>query len=204
VADARGGRPLALHEPEVARSLIARLRLSHLLTRYTERPVWAVFMFVNGLITIGLLAAVAMISRTPFVFPSLGPTAFLFFFTPRAPAASPRHTIYGHAVGIVCGYGALWLFGLADAPPAIVTGVSAARIGAAALSLASTGALMILLKAAHPPAGATTLIISLGIVTRPLHLVVIEVAVAALTLQAIAINRLAGIDYPLWARRDAS
>ncbi len=46
-------------------------------------------------------------------FPSLGPTAFLFFFTPRAPAASPRHTIYGHAIGIVCGYGALWLFGLA-------------------------------------------------------------------------------------------
>ena len=60
---------------------------------------------------------------------------------------------------------------------------------------------MILLKAAHPPAGATTLIVSLGIVTRPLHLVVIEIAVALLTLQAIAINRLAGLDYPLWARR---
>jgi CBS-domain-containing membrane protein len=69
------------------------------------------------------------------------------------------------------------------------------------LSLASTGALMILLKAAHPPAGATTLIISLGIVTSPLHLVVIEVAVAILTLQAIVINRLAGIDYPIWAFR---
>jgi hypothetical protein len=31
---------------------------------------------------------------------------------------------------------------------------------------------------------------------------VIEIAVAILTLQAIAINRLAGIDYPLWALRD--
>ena len=30
----------------------------------------------------------------------------------------------------------------------------------------------------------------------------IEIAVAVLTLQAIAINRLAGIDYPLWARRE--
>ena len=75
-------------------------------------------MFLNGFITIALLAAVAMVSRTPFVFPSLGPTAFLFFFTPRAPAASPG-------------------------------------------------------------------------------------AVAILTLQAIVINRLAGIDYPLWALRDA-
>src|SRR4029079_6853823 len=154
--------------------------------------------------TIALLAAVAMVSRTPFVFPSLGPTAFLFFFSPRAPAASPRHTLYGHAIGIVCGYGALWLFGLQNAPPAMATGVSLARVGAAALSLASTGALMILAKAAHPPAGATTLIISLGIVTRPFHLLVIEIAVALLTLQAIVINRLAGIDYPRWALRDTT
>ena len=203
VADDRR-RPLVLLDPGVARRLAARFQLTHLLTRYSERPIWALFMFLNGFITIALLAAVAMISRTPFVFPSLGPTAFLFFFTPRAPAASPRHTIYGHAIGIACGYGALWLFGLQHAPPAMATGVSAARIGAAALSLASTGALMILLKAAHPPAGATTLIISLGMVTRPLHLIVIEIAVAILTLQAIAINRLAGVDYPLWALRNDS
>ena len=30
----------------------------------------------------------------------------------------------------------------------------------------------------------------------------IEIAVAILTLQAIVINRLAGIDYPLWALRN--
>ncbi len=193
--------PLVLLDPEIARSLATRLQLTHLLTRYSERPLWALFMFLNGFITIALLAGVAMVSRTPFVFPSLGPTAFLFFFTPRAPAATPRHTLYGHAIGIACGWAALWLFGLEHAPAAMTVGVSAARVGAAALSLASTGALMILLKAAHPPAGATTLIISLGIVTRPFHLLVIEIAVAVLTLQAIVINRLAGIDYPLWALR---
>jgi CBS domain-containing membrane protein len=204
VAD-RGGerRPLVVQEPEVTRRLVARFQLAPLLERYPERQVWALFMFLNGFATIALLSAVAMVSRTPFVFPSLGPTAFLFFFTPRAPAASPRHTICGHAIGILCGYGALWLFGLQHAPPAMATGVSAARIGAAGLSLAATGALMILAKAAHPPAGATTLIISLGIVTRPFHLLVIEIAVGVLTLQAIAINRLAGIDYPLWALRDS-
>ncbi len=53
----------------------------------------------------------------------------------------------------------------------------------------------------HPPAGATTLIISLGIVTRPFHLLIIEIAVVALCLQAIIINRRAGLDYPWWARR---
>jgi CBS domain-containing membrane protein len=40
-------------------------------------------------------------------------------------------------------------------------------------------------------------------VTEPFHLLVIEIAVAILTLQAIAINRLAGIDYPYWALRDS-
>jgi CBS domain-containing membrane protein len=192
---------LELLEPHVTRALIARLRMAPLLGRFPERPVWAAFMFINGFVTIGLLALVAMLTHTSFIFPSLGPTAFLFFFTPTLPTASPRHTIYGHAIGIACGYGALWLMGLEHAPPALVGGVDLQRVIAAALSLASTGALMILLKAAHPPAGATTLIISLGIVTKPFQLAVIELAVALLTVQAIAINRLAGIDYPIWARR---
>ena len=194
-------KSLDMLEPMVTRGLVSRLRLTRLLGRFPERPVWAAFMFVNGFVTIAILAVVAMVTRTPFVFPSLGPTAFLFFFTPTLPTASPRNTILGHAIGIVCGFGALWLTGLEHAPPAMATGVDLPRVVAAALSLASTGAIMILLKAAHPPAGATTLIVSLGIVTRPTHLLVIEVAVALLTIQAFAINRLAGIDYPLWARR---
>jgi CBS domain-containing membrane protein len=186
-------------EFEVPRGLLARLRLTRLLHRFPERPVWAVFMFINGFVTIAILAAVAMVSHVPFVFPSLGPTAFLFFFTPLAPTASPRNTICGHAIGILCGYGALWATGLQDAPPISTAGVDAPRVLAAALSLAATGALMILAKAAHPPAGATTLIISLGIITRPLHLLILEAAVVLMVLQAIALNRLAGIDYPLWS-----
>jgi len=198
-------RPPALEllEPQVTRGLLTRFRLTTLLGRFPDRQLWAAFMFINGLVSIGLLAGLAMLTRTPFVFPSLGPTAFLFFFTPTLPTASPRHTIYGHLIGIVCGYGALWLMGLQHAPPAMVMGVTPARIGAAALSLAATGALMILFKAAHPPAGATTLIISLGIITKPLSLAIMLLAVALLTVQAIVINRLAGIDYPLWAKRVA-
>jgi len=176
-----------------------RLRLKRPLDRYPERPVWAAFMLVNGFLSIAILAAVAMVSSTPFVFPSLGPTAFLFFTNPTLPAASPRNTMIGHAIGILCGYGALLATGLESAAPATVTGVDWRRMLAASLSLALTGALMVLLRTAHPPAGATTLIVSLGIVTRPLYLAIIELAVGLLTLQAIAIDRLAGIDYPLWA-----
>ncbi len=195
----RGG--MAVLAPDVTRGLVRRLRLTHLLGRFDERIVWAAFMLVNGFLTIGLLGAVAALSGTPFVFPSLGPTAFLFFFSPSSPSATPRHAILGHAIGIACGYGSLVLFGLTQAGPATVVGVTPARVLAAALSFAATGALMVLLRAAHPPAGATTLLISLGALTQPAHLAIIEVAVAVLALQAIAINRLAGLDYPLWARR---
>lgn len=200
---AKGKEPLELFSPDVTRGLLARFRVSGLLARFPERPVWAAFMLVNGFATIAILAGLAMVTRAPFVFPSLGPTAFLFFFTPTSPAASPRHTLLGHAIGIACGYGALVVTGLAHAPPALATGVDLHRVVAAALSLAFTGSLMILLKAAHPPAGATTLIVSLGIVTKPSYLLLIEVAVALLTIQAFAINRLAGLDYPLWAKRQS-
>lgn len=50
-------------------------------------------------------------------------------------------------------------------------------------------------------ARATTLIVSLGIVTKPFYLLILEIAVALLVGQGILINRLAGLDYSLWARR---
>lgn len=178
-----------------------RSSVRRLLRRFPDRLHRAAFLFINSFITIAILAAVAMLTRTPFVFPSLGPTAFLLFYAPEIPAASPRHTIFGHAIGIICGFGALWVCGLTNAMPTIEIGVSRARTFAAALSLAATGAMMIALKSEHAPAGATTLIISLGFVTKPFNLLVIEMAVALLVLQAIVINRLVGLHYPVWRMR---
>jgi CBS-domain-containing membrane protein len=87
-----------------------------------------------------------------------------------------------------------------NAPSAILEEIHWPRVLAAALSLAATGSLMILFRVVHPPAGATTLIVSLGFITTPTHLLVIEIAVALMALQARAVNRLAGIDYPLSGR----
>jgi CBS domain-containing membrane protein len=185
--------------PDTRRSRVDRLRLPYLLGHYPARFIWAAFLLVNGFLTIGLLACVAMIVGSPLVFPSLGPTAFLLFHNPMQPVASPRNTLCGHAIGILCGYASLWLMGLTHNPPTIVEGVHAERVFCAALSLASTGALMVLLDVWHPPAGATTLIIALGIITRPYHLLIVEAAVAILVLQALIINRLAGIEYPVWS-----
>ena len=82
--------------------------------------MWALFMFVNGFISIGLLCGLAKAFHTPFIFPSLGATAFLVFFTPTAPAASPRNAVCGNAVAIAIGYGALLVTGLQHAGPALV------------------------------------------------------------------------------------
>ena len=193
-----------LHRLEAGayRWFLDELRRARLHGPLRERWALALFVFINGFLTIAILAGLAMISHTSFIFPSLGPTAFLFFFTPTAAAASPRNALLGHAIGIVCGYGSLGLLGLIDSGSAMQEGVTVARMVAVALSLASTGAFMILLRAVHPPAGATTLIISLGIITALFHLLVIEGAVALLTLQAIVINRLAGLNYPVWGQRD--
>jgi CBS-domain-containing membrane protein len=189
-----------MFEGHVAHRLMERLRLARWLRRFPPRLVWAAFVFINGFIAIGILAGLAVISHTPFVFPSIGPTAFLLYFMPTAATASPRNTLCGHALGIACGYGSLCLLGLEEAPSAILEEIHWPRVLAAALSLAATGALMILFGVVHPPAGATTLIISLGFITTPAHLAVIEIAVGLMALQALAINRLAGIDYPLWSR----
>ena len=184
--------------PDHILSLLRRLRLDWLLHHFPPRLVQSLYVFVNGFVTIGLLALLALLSHNPFVFPSLGPTAYLLFFSPLAKTCSPRNTIFGHAIGIICGYGAFVVTGAGALPFGVHPGIFWPRILAAALSLSATGALMVLLGVSHPPAGATTLIISLGIISKPRELVIIEVAVFLLVAQALVINRLAGLPYPLW------
>jgi CBS domain-containing membrane protein len=190
--------PIGGEMSDIVRGLFTRIRLPWLTQHYAKTPVLAIFSFINGCISIGLMSALALITKSPFIFPSLGPTAFLFFYTPLAPSASPRNTLVGHTIGVLAGYFSLVVTGLTMAGPALAVGVTWPRVIAAALSLGLTSGLMVLLKSPHPPAGATTLIISLGILTKPWQLLLLLVAVVLLTLQALAINRLAGIPYPLW------
>ena len=184
--------------------LLRRVRLDWLLHHFPPRLVRSLYVFVNGFITIGVLALLAFVSRNPFVFPSLGPTAYLLFFSPLAKASSPRNTILGHAVGLICGYAAFVVTGAGALPFGVHEEIFWPRILAAALSLSATGAFMVLLEISHPPAGATTLIVSLGIISKPRELVIIEVAVFLLVAQAFVINRLAGLPYPWWNAVDRS
>ena len=197
--------PIGGEMSDILAGLFRRFQLKWLLAHYSRVPVLALFSFVNGCLSIGIMSLLAIVTHSPFIFPSLGPTAFLFFYTPTAPTASPRNALIGHGIGVVAGYFSLVVTGLTMAGPAYAVGVTGPRVIAAALSLGLTSGLMVLLKAPHPPAGATTLIISLGILTHPSQLIILMSAVVLLTVQAFIINRLAGIDYPLWSpHRDPS
>ncbi|QDT15518.1 HPP family protein [Alienimonas californiensis] len=173
-------------------------QLTALVRRHDPTRMLALFGLINGGASVGLVAILAHATRSPFLFPSLGPTAFLLFYEPTAAASSPRNALLGHLVGAVAGWLSLAAFGLLDAAPALRAGVSWAYAGAAALSLGSTSAIMILLRAPHPPAGATTLIVSLGLMPHLWQIPVLLAAVFLLLVQAFVINRLAGLPYPLW------
>ncbi len=194
--DPVGGEPA-----QVVAGLARRFRLSTLEARHNHRVVVGAFALVNGVIAIGIMSVAALVTDEPLIFPSLGPTAFLLFFTPTSAASSPRNAILGHAIGAAAGYLMLLAFGLTDAAPALATEVTWDRVFAAAFSLGLTSGFMIWLGVPHAPAGATTLIVSLGILHTLPDLGVLMLAVVGLVAQARVINRLAGVDYPWWAPR---
>jgi CBS domain-containing membrane protein len=185
-------------QAEVVAGLFRRLRLPALSERFPVASLGA-FALLNGFVSIGVMALAAYLLQSPLIFPSLGATAFLLFNSPRAPAASPRNTLVGHAVGVAAGVTALVAFGLLDAGPSTADMLTGPRVGAAALSLGLTAGVLTWLRMPHPPGGATTLIVSLGFFTTPPQLAALMAAVCALVLQGLAINRLSGVDYPLWA-----
>jgi CBS domain-containing membrane protein len=145
-------------------------------------------MFLAGFATIASLGELAVATGMPWIFPSLGPTALILFHTPRAESARPKNVLCGHAIGILCGWGSLAVTGLADAGPVDAATIGHDRALAAALALAGTGGLMVLLRVVHPPAGATTMIIALGFITRPFDLAIVEAAIVLLAIEALVIN----------------
>lgn len=200
-ATVKDGLPDHLPDIALVKGLTMRLGLAQPVKRVPDNYQWAIFMFINGFITIGLLSIVAKVSHLPFIFPSLGATAFLFFFNPKTPSASPRNAILGHSLAAIAGYISLLLFGLTTAPSIAVAGIDTTRVLALAFSFALSGSLLVIFKAGHPPAGATALIVSLGIISTPSTILVLILAVVLLTIQAFTIHHFAHSDFPMWARK---
>src|SRR5262245_22148994 len=95
-ASANASGSYMFHDEEVAHRLMERLRLSRWVRKLPPRAVSALFVLVSGFVAVAILAALAVVLHSPLVFPSVGPTAFMLYFTPLAPTASPRNTLCGH------------------------------------------------------------------------------------------------------------
>ncbi|WP_323674701.1 HPP family protein [Halorubellus sp. PRR65] len=133
----------------------------------------------------------AFLSGVPLVFPSLGPSAYVLATADDPP--SGRVVLGGHAVGVAAG--AVAYHGLAGGhvvttavPPGALATV---RLGVAgALAVAATTFGMRALGVSHAPACATTLIVSLGLLTTALQLAGVVASVGALLAADAAIGRL--------------
>lgn len=139
---------------------------------------------------LALLAAVSWATGRPFVFPSLGPSAYALA-TDGEGELGARRVIGGHAVGVVAGLAAYHLLAsgltLVALPPA--HSMDALRLAASGtLSVALTAGGMVAADTDHAPAAATTLIVSLGLLPTPTDGAIILVAVSGLYVA----DRLAG------------
>lgn len=155
----------------------------------TQRLRLAVALGVAAACAVAVLGTLAALTDEPFVFPSLGATIYLWLSAPSTPAASVRSTLVGHYVGAAAGLGALTLFGLRTQGPDAPAQIGVARVAAVALALGVTTLVMVALHAGHPPAGATTLIVSLGLLHTAEQLAILVVAVAFVVLMMLAVTR---------------
>ena len=122
--------------------------------------VWAPSVAAGLILLAGL---VGLAAGKPWLLPSLGPSAALIALSPAHPTARPWNTVAGHLAGIAAGFLAIILAGAADAPSPLLQGeLVLSRVIAATIAVALTLVATATLRASHPPATATTLLVALG------------------------------------------
>ena len=130
-----------------------------------------------------VLGIVAWATGRPFIFPSLGPSAFILAFDRRGERTTTYRVVGSHLIGAVAGLLAYTLVANGVALTATVTALSPDGFRLAAsgiLSIALTSWAMIATNTNHAPACATTLIVSLGLLSTPLAAATIVASVVIL------------------------
>lgn len=122
--------------------------------------VWAPFAGGVLMLAAGLFG---LLAGRPWIFPSLGPTAYLQAAAPRLPSSRFYNTLAGHVIGLLAGFFTVWATGANSAPIVLSTHIlTAPRVWASLIAVMLTLIGNLALKCTHPPAAATTLLIALG------------------------------------------
>lgn len=177
----------------------ARLSIPSLLASADERSVVSRVAAVNGAVAILIISLFAWLTDLPLLFPVLGPSAFILFSKPFSADAAPRSVVGGHFVAMAVAVGAWQLVSTLYGRPVSIEQAQWPTFLSAALALAVTCMLLVRLSCPHAPACASALLVALGAVTEWRELLALAVAVVVLTVQAVCINRMAGLDVPLWS-----
>lgn len=177
----------------------ARFSIPTLLARTDERKAVAWIAGINGGLAIVFISLFAWLSNAPLVFPALGPTAFILFSAPFSPAAAPRSVILGHWIGMASGFAAWFLVTRLSGGAISLQDQGWPLLCSASLALALSSALLLRFSCPHPPACASALVVAVGGVTDWLGLLSMAAAVVLLTVQAVCINRIAGVRVPTWS-----
>ena len=130
-----------------------------------------------------VLGLVAWSTGQPFIFPSLGPSAFILAFEWRGTRIDSHRIVGSHLIGGLAGLVAyLTIAGdvsLTSIPPALsAEGLRFTLSAVVSMILTSWG--MIATDWIHAPACATTLIVSLGLLSTPVDVAIITVSIVIL------------------------
>jgi hypothetical protein len=148
--------------------------------RGMRRRVWT-SLYAGLLFTV--LGALAWATGQPFIFPSLGPSAFVLAFDRRSDRGELARVVASHLVGGLAGLLAWSILasGVAiTATPPPFSGDGLRLAASATASIVLTSWAMIATDTVHPPACATTLIVSLGLLSTPLRVGIIVGSVTIL------------------------
>jgi hypothetical protein len=137
-----------------------------------------------------VIAVASLLVGRPFLFPSLGPTAALVAAEPANPAARGWNTLVGHAGGLLAGMLAVLLCGAFNAPTLFTDHVlDPGRAAASVLAVVLTIFLGMASRASHPPAAATTLLVTLGGIRTGNDVLQLAVGVVLIALLGEGIRR---------------
>ncbi|GAC1477055.1 MAG: hypothetical protein NVS1B4_19050 [Gemmatimonadaceae bacterium] len=117
---------------------------------------------VSGALILAV-GTMSLATGAPWLFAGLGPTAFSVAASPGHATNRLQNIVVGHTAALAIAYLAVLLVGAGDAPTLFAAKtLPIARVWASALAITTLALVQPSLRAYHPPAAATALLVTLG------------------------------------------